>query len=240
VILFETLTTRVPFEAETVTQLTAMVLQDTPRAVDELRSDVPAGLARVIARCLEKDPANRYASVADLAHDLEPFGSLRGVALRISQVTGPRTIANIPLSSGRLPTGNTGGGGTSVAWGDTLLASPRGRRTAIVVAVVVGLVVLVGGAMALAFRAGHASAAAGVPAIEVTPTVRQINLAPPAPSIPPAVVPVAPPAIASAPAPAPPPASAAAPPPAPKPPAAHPSPPKPAKHPNDDLPDERN
>ncbi len=105
VILFEVLTTRVPFEAETVTQLTAMVLQDTPRPVNELRADVPRGLAAVIARCLEKDPAMRFATVADLAHALEPFGSTRGVALRISQVTGAaparcRTLAR--RSSGRV------------------------------------------------------------------------------------------------------------------------------------------
>ena len=77
-----------PFEAETVTQLTAMVLQDAPRRVDELRPDVPPGLARVIARCLEKDPAMRYANVAELARALEPFGSQRGVSLRIAQVAG--------------------------------------------------------------------------------------------------------------------------------------------------------
>jgi hypothetical protein len=251
VILFEILTTRVPFEAETVTQLTAMVLQDTPRLVDELRADVPAGLARVIARCLEKDPAKRYASIADLARELEPFGSQRGVAARIAQVTGARGVVPIALSSGRLPTGNTGGGGgTSVAWGDTQLASPRGKRTAIALTVGTALVFLVGGGVAIGFRAGHSSA--GVPAVEVTPTVRQIDLAAPAPSIPPAVTPVAAPVVS-----APPPAASASPPPAApvvvappsNPPAAakplpahsHAAqPPKPAKRGSDEFPDERN
>jgi serine/threonine-protein kinase len=254
VILFEILTTRVPFEAETVTQLTAMVLQDTPRLVDELRADVPPGLGRVIARCLEKDAAHRYATVADLARELEPFGSQRGVAQKIAQVTGPRGAIPIALSSGRLPLNNTGG--TSVAWGETQLASPRTRRTAIALTAAVGLTVLVGGGIAIGFRAGH-SGSAGAPAAEVMPTVRQIDLAAPAPSPPPAVAPVpAPvassaiaaasasvplvtPAVAVAPAsPAPTPAAK---PTAPPPARSHsPTPPKPAKGSNDDFPSERN
>ena len=58
VILYECLTGRVPFEAETVTQLTAMVLQDQPRPIQELRKDLSLGLTRVISRCLEKDPGD--------------------------------------------------------------------------------------------------------------------------------------------------------------------------------------
>jgi serine/threonine protein kinase len=196
VILFEVLTNRVPFEAETVTQLTAMVLQDTPRPVDELRGDVPKGLSRVIARCLEKDPALRYASVADLAHDLEPFGSVRGVALRISQVTGPRgALPRAAASSGRVAATT---GGTSVAWGETQLASPPKRRAAIAVTALVGVALLIG-LVVVALRL-RSPASAATSAIEVTPTVRQIDLAAPAPSNPPAVSPIAAPGVPSAPA----------------------------------------
>jgi serine/threonine protein kinase len=204
VILFEVLTNRVPFEAETVTQLTAMVLQDTPRPVDELRGDVPKGLSRVIARCLEKDPALRYASVADFAQDLEPFGSVRGVALRISQVTGPRgAVPRAAASSGRVAATT---GGTSVAWGETQLASPPKRRAAIAITALVGVALLVG-LVVVALRL-RSPASAATSAIEVTPTVRQIDLAAPAPSNTPAVSPIAAPAspstsIVAAPLPAP-------------------------------------
>jgi hypothetical protein len=250
VILFEVLTTRVPFEAETVTQLTAMVLQDTPRPVDELRPDVPKGLARIITRCLEKDPATRYPSVAELAAALDPFGSQRGVALRIAQVTGPRGAIPHARSSARqlAPTG-----ATSVAWGETQRAPPPNKRAAILLLACVGLVTLVGGGIAIGLVAGHRSSG-GMPAVEVTPTVRQIDLAAPAPSVPPAAAPVASPA-AIVPSAAPPvaapipipipstiPSTSLAPAAPPKPAPAHghtPSPPKP-KRGNDDFPDERN
>ena len=179
VVLFEVLTTRVPFEAETVTQLTAMVLQDTPRRVDELRADVTRGLGLVIARCLEKDPAMRYPSVAELARDLEPFGSLRGVAARIAQVTGQRPPSPLAASSGRV----AAAGGTSVAWGETQLAAAPRRRGVIAAVALAGVLLLVGAGVVIG-RARFSSS--GTSPLEVTPTVRQIDLAAPAPSIAPA------------------------------------------------------
>src|SRR5439155_14717807 len=62
IILYEMLTGRVPFEAETVTQLCAMVLQDTPRPIEEMRRDLPVGLSNVVFSCLEKDVARRMPS----------------------------------------------------------------------------------------------------------------------------------------------------------------------------------
>src|ERR1019366_5384072 len=50
VILYELLTGQVPFIAESVTALTAMVLTDVPRTVDQLRPDVPAALGLILAR----------------------------------------------------------------------------------------------------------------------------------------------------------------------------------------------
>jgi serine/threonine protein kinase len=69
-ILFELLTGRVPFEAESVTELCSKVLQDPTPSVCALRSDVPVALDRIIARCLEKQRENRYAKVDELARAL--------------------------------------------------------------------------------------------------------------------------------------------------------------------------
>ncbi len=248
VILFELLTTRVPFEAETVTQLTAMVLQDTPRPVDELRGDVPKALSRVIARCLEKDPAKRYATIADLARELEPFGRLPGIALKIAQVNGPRgSMPKVVASASAVPVVSQGP--TSVAWEDTQLAAPPKRRVAVAVVALVGVAALVGLGAFIGGRARQSSSP-----IEVTPTVRQIDLAASAPVIPPPPPPVAS-AAPAAPAAASPSASAA---PAPavavspprassapgvcKPPGCvrAPPPPKQPKRAADDFPDERN
>ena len=248
VIIYELLTGAVPFVAETVTQLTAMVLQDPPRPLEELRKDLPPGLSRVVARCLEKDPAKRYGSVAELAQELEPFGSKKGVATRIAQVSASK-LGGAPaaLSSGRPAVT----GGTSVAWGDTELIPPPRRRMMLILGGALGVVVLVAAGFGIGIRAQRASGT--TPPLEVTPTSRQIEVAAPPPSIAPPALPAA---SAAPPVATPSPTVSAAPsaqgsavlPAAPPPPHERTSPaprPRPAKapatpRPTDDLPSDRN
>ncbi len=70
VVLFEMVTGQLPFRAEHVQSLLLAVLHDREPAVMHLRPDVPAELARIIHRCLRKNPAERYQSAGDLANDL--------------------------------------------------------------------------------------------------------------------------------------------------------------------------
>ena len=126
VILYELLVGKVPFQATSVTELCAMVLQDTPHPVRELRPDVPEALAEAIARCLEKDANLRFPSIASLAHALEPFGPnvAMGAAQRILAVargSSARGLAPDVSSSQQLVAAVAGG--TSVSWADTELAS---------------------------------------------------------------------------------------------------------------------
>ena len=62
VILFELLTAQNAFGGTTLPELIANIMTVGPRALRELRSDVPEGLARVVYRCLEKEPAQRSIS----------------------------------------------------------------------------------------------------------------------------------------------------------------------------------
>jgi serine/threonine-protein kinase len=73
-ILFEMLTGRTPFVGETLPEVYAAVFGGTPPAVDALKPGIPPGLDDVVQRCLEKDPAQRFCDVADLAEALAPFG----------------------------------------------------------------------------------------------------------------------------------------------------------------------
>ena len=65
--LFFLLTGRCPFEAETVPQILYAHRHTPPVPVNGLNPDVPADLATVVMRCLAKDPADRFASAAELA-----------------------------------------------------------------------------------------------------------------------------------------------------------------------------
>jgi serine/threonine-protein kinase len=93
VVLFELLTQRWPFEADTLPELCLKVVSDPPRALSELRPDVPEQMVRVVERCLEKDVEKRFANAAELAWALEP---MLPPASRIVVERARSAIANLP------------------------------------------------------------------------------------------------------------------------------------------------
>jgi eukaryotic-like serine/threonine-protein kinase len=73
-VLYEMITGRRPFTGESTVSILAAVLRENPRPVRELSAAAPAGLARLIHRCLAKQPDKRWQSVTDiklLLQDLE-------------------------------------------------------------------------------------------------------------------------------------------------------------------------
>jgi WD40 repeat protein/serine/threonine protein kinase len=72
-ILYEMLTGRPPFRAETAAATLQQVVADEPVAPRRLNPSVPRDLETVSLMCLRKEPARRYASAAELSADLQRF-----------------------------------------------------------------------------------------------------------------------------------------------------------------------
>jgi serine/threonine-protein kinase len=70
VILFEMLVGHVPFSGDSPTMVMMKHLQEPVPSVLEERSDLPASVARVVARAMAKVRDNRYQTVAELVEDL--------------------------------------------------------------------------------------------------------------------------------------------------------------------------
>ena len=71
VMLYEMLTGRRPFAGDTKLSTLAAIVNQEPRPAKQLVEGLPAELDRVLARCLRKDPARRFQTMADLKVALE-------------------------------------------------------------------------------------------------------------------------------------------------------------------------
>jgi len=70
VLLHEMATGRRPFDGSSSAELVSAILRDTPQSVAEVRPDLPSDLARIVRRCLEKDPRHRLQTARDVSNEL--------------------------------------------------------------------------------------------------------------------------------------------------------------------------
>ena len=66
VVLYQLLTGQRLFEADSVASLMYCIAKEEPRPIEQLRSDVPAALRRVVERCLSKKPERRFQTGREL------------------------------------------------------------------------------------------------------------------------------------------------------------------------------
>lgn len=72
-ILYETLTGKPPFRAETPFETVLQVVNEDPVPPTRLQPKLPRDLETICLKCLEKDPRRRYATCEDLRADLQRF-----------------------------------------------------------------------------------------------------------------------------------------------------------------------
>jgi Tol biopolymer transport system component len=80
-ILYEMLAGRRAFERPTSSETMAAILNEEPSAISQLAPNPPPALVRVVKRCLEKDPEQRFQSASDLAFALEALSESSGAAV---------------------------------------------------------------------------------------------------------------------------------------------------------------
>ncbi len=73
-VLYELLTGQKAFPGKTTSSIMAAILASKPRPLEELLPLTPPALDRVVSRCLEKDPEDRWQTVRDVAAELQWIG----------------------------------------------------------------------------------------------------------------------------------------------------------------------
>jgi serine/threonine-protein kinase len=109
ILAYQMLTGEPPFTGNTTPVLLVKHLTETPVPVEERRPDTPPMLAAMVMRLLEKDPAHRFQSAAELAQALRS-GIVPAASLRSPRSPVPGTTAASASGGGRaMPTSSKGG-----------------------------------------------------------------------------------------------------------------------------------
>lgn len=122
-ILYELLTGKHVWPGNELMEIFYQVTMTAPIPPSSVVTNIPPGIEAVVLRCLEKDRARRWASVAELAEALEPFASAEGKtfarrAMRIlwgrqstephlAQALGPQHPSVVPTLAASAPAAQT-------------------------------------------------------------------------------------------------------------------------------------
>ena len=107
--LYQMLTGLVPFVSDDMMRLVTMHCHEAPQPIQEVREDLSDGVARIVHRCLAKDPGDRYPSAEVLLKDVEAVLGGRPLELNAHPVLPPHDDADV----------------VSVSWQWDLESSPR-------------------------------------------------------------------------------------------------------------------
>jgi serine/threonine protein kinase len=77
-ILYEMLTGKRAFQKPTSAETMSAILNEDPPSISQVTSNIPPALQRVVHRCLEKNPEQRFQSASDLAFALDAVSQSSG------------------------------------------------------------------------------------------------------------------------------------------------------------------
>jgi tRNA A-37 threonylcarbamoyl transferase component Bud32 len=91
-ILYEILTGRRPFEAESITTVIYKIINEEPPPLIEMKKGLPVGFEQTITKALAKDSNDRYQSCAEFAADLRAIHAMadKTIAITMAKEELPR------------------------------------------------------------------------------------------------------------------------------------------------------
>ena len=165
VVLYELLTGERPFKGASAADMVSSILRDRPASVTELRAELPPHLARILRRCLEKDPRDRYQTSRDVYNELKELRAETSLASS-GPIADVRADPARPAASSEVVAGEKAVAGAPAAW-------RRPAWAAAAAAILLGLVAY------LATRSGAMKTASRPPEAATEPhVIRSIAVLP--------------------------------------------------------------
>jgi serine/threonine-protein kinase len=93
VVMYTTLSGRLPFDGETITAIFTKICYDDPAPLDDLVASLPATLVAIVRRCLSRDADHRFQNGSELADALGSIGKKTVPAPRAA----PRWLTPRPM-----------------------------------------------------------------------------------------------------------------------------------------------
>ncbi len=108
VIFYQMLVGKVPFEAESLPELCAMVLTEKAPALDPVALGIPEGVRAIVAKLLQTDPAARYQTADEILEALAPYAASKPVIVtEIGKLVSAHALESMQVQSARIvPQGN--------------------------------------------------------------------------------------------------------------------------------------
>lgn len=85
IVLYEMLVGELPFTADNPVSVALKHIQETPKPVHSIISDVPESLSFIVSKCLEKKPEDRFASMQALSRALSSINQGEGARMAAAQ-----------------------------------------------------------------------------------------------------------------------------------------------------------
>lgn len=177
-ILFELLTGRTPFVADTMADLCMKIVAEPSPPLRSLLPSAPPGLEAILLRCHEKDPAARFSSAQELSAALAPFALAKDRTMSAApapeafqrRAAAAKTVAATPAelmyieARSAQPQGNTTAypghtavGNTSVKWNNSIEKQPpqAAKKPWLLPLIALGAILIVGGAAFMAWSSSR-------------------------------------------------------------------------------------
>jgi serine/threonine protein kinase len=113
IVVYEMLAGRRPFQGSTTADTIAAIVKEDPADLPAVERHIPAGLERIVDRCLEKTPSARFQTASDLGFALEALSSSSDRVDRVSEsvmASGGRSASRLAWTVAALSLAGARGG----------------------------------------------------------------------------------------------------------------------------------